>query len=86
MFLNKCCLFLAMLCGMQDLSSLIKNRTHVPCKWKRGILTTRPPGKPHFLAFLKIKVQLIYNVVLVLGVQHSDTAQTYIHTHIYLNH
>ena len=82
MFLNKCCLFLAMLCGMQDLSSLIKNRTHVPCKWKRGILTTRPPGKPHFLAFLKIKVQLIYNVVLV-SVVYSKVTNLYLCTFLF---
>ena len=85
MFLNKFCLFLAMLCGMQDLSSLTKDRTHASCKWKHGILTTRPPGKSHFLTFLKIKVQLIYNVVLILGVQHSDIAQTYIYIHTYIS-
>ena len=33
------------------------------------------------MVFLKIEVQLIYNVVLVSGVQQSDSV-IYMHTHI----
>ena len=57
--------------------------------WKCGVLTTGPPGKspfsPHFEGFLSlslfflIEVQLIYNVVLVSGIQQSDSV---IHIHI----
>ena len=34
--------------------------------------------------FLKIEVQLIYSVVLVSGVQQSDSLHIYIHTHTHI--
>ena len=37
--------FSAMLSGMWDLSFLTRDRTCTSCIWKRGDLTTEPPGK-----------------------------------------
>ena len=39
-----CCLFLVMLCSMQDLSSLTRNQTHALYSGST-VLTTGPPGK-----------------------------------------
>ena len=56
-FISPTCLFIcfillslllhSMLCGMQDLSSLIKDQTCALCN---GVLTTGPPGKCHYLS------------------------------------
>ena len=40
---NSVYLFIYCLRGVQDLSSLTRDQTHAPCKWKCGVLTT--PGK-----------------------------------------
>ena len=39
-------------CGMGDLSSRTRDRTRAPLQWKRGVLTTGPPGKSHVLFFI----------------------------------
>ena len=44
--LKKIYLFMAMLGGLRDLCSPIRDRTCAPLQWKRGVLTTGPPGKP----------------------------------------
>ena len=36
--------FLAALRGLWDLSSPTRDRTRAPLQWKRGVLTTGPPG------------------------------------------
>ena len=42
--INRVDFFLVRPCGMQDLSSLIRDRT---LHWECGVLTTGPPGKSH---------------------------------------
>ena len=37
--------FLAILYGLRDLSSLIRDRTRAPCSGSAGVLTTGPPRK-----------------------------------------
>ena len=45
--------FLAMPCGMQDLSSLTRDRTCTPCSGSSGVPTTGPPGNSQWLHFFK---------------------------------
>ena len=44
-FIYYCYLFLAMPCGMWDLSSLIRGQTLHPLQWKLRVLTAGPPRK-----------------------------------------
>ena len=51
----------------------------------KSIKNKHPKRFTFFNDFLKIEVQLIYNVVLVSGVQQSDSVlYIYIHTHIHI--
>ena len=40
---------------MQDLNSLVRDQTHVPCKKKHEVLTIGPPSKSQDLFFKKKK-------------------------------
>ena len=77
-FISPTCLFVLffflyfhthMLCGMQDLSSLIKDQTCALCN---GVLTTGPPGKCHYCLRCCSMITFHHQCVSLCGVWHIE--------------
>ena len=56
-----------------DLSSPTKDQTPAPSSEISRVLTTEPPAKSLFIYLILLECSFLYNVVLVSGIQQSDS-------------